>query len=76
MSTHMASITFRNGDARFGTSLARGDFDNDGFSDLVIGGFNASFNGVRPGAVWVVRGSQLQRFSTTYALSKSNIQRN
>lgn len=69
---HMASITFRNGDARFGTSLARGDFDNDGFSDLVIGGFNASFNGVRPGAVWVVRGSQLRDLAPR-TLSQSRI---
>ena len=68
----MASITFRNGDARFGTSLARSDLDNDGFSDLVIGGFNASFNGVRPGAVWIVRGTQL-RDLVPRTLSQSRI---
>ncbi len=69
---HMTSITYRNGDARFGTSLSRGDFDADGYSDLVVGGFNASFNGVRPGAVWIVRGSQLRELAPR-TLSQSRI---
>ena len=57
---HISSITFRNTEARFGTSLATSDLDSDGISDIVIGGFNTNYNGIRPGAVWVVRGSQLR----------------
>ena len=41
----------------FGHSLAAGDFDNDGFSDLAIGVFNEALGSVTAGAVNVIYGS-------------------
>jgi hypothetical protein len=54
------SLTARDAEARFGTSIAAADLDLDGVSDLVIGGFNARVNNERRGVVWIVRASQLQ----------------
>ena len=60
---HILSLTVTNGDARFGTSLTTTDADQDGRSDLIVGGFNAAYNGTRPGAVWVIRASEIDALS-------------
>jgi hypothetical protein len=41
----------------FGSALAAGDFDNDGFDDLAVGGSGDSLGGVKGGAVNVIYGS-------------------
>jgi hypothetical protein len=41
----------------FGRALAAGDFDNDGFDDLAVGGSGDSLGGVKGGAVNVIYGS-------------------
>jgi hypothetical protein len=41
---------------QLGTSVAAGDYNNDGIDDLIIGAYNASYGSARPGKVYVVFG--------------------
>ena len=53
------SLTANDTEGRFGSSVAGADLDSDGQEDVVVGSFNGRDNGVRPGGVWVIRGSGL-----------------
>jgi hypothetical protein len=44
-------------DDQFGTALAAGDFNRDGFADLAIGAPNEAIGTVRAGAVYIYHGS-------------------
>lgn len=65
--THQ-KLTFRGEAAgdQLGTAVYAGDFNNDGFDDLVIGAFNGYHMGMRTGRVYVIygQGNLYSRWST------------
>ncbi len=60
---------------QLGTSLAVGDFNNDGIDDIAIGAHNAYWEGIRPGKVYVVYGQSTEaRQMINLELDEPNIE--
>jgi hypothetical protein len=55
--TRVDNVSLTSSIGTIGRSLAAGDFDNDGFDDLVIGAHGSLVAGVNAGVVWSVYGS-------------------
>jgi flagellin-like protein len=68
-----ANVTFNGIDAEdySGNSVSSGDFNGDGFDDVLIGAFSADPNGVNSGASYIIFGSN--NLSESIELSNANV---